>query len=470
MEKAKIGLIGLAVMGENLALNIENKGFSVAVFNRTTEKTKSFSEGKAKGRDIHPTYSIEEFVDALEKPRRVILMVKAGQPVDDMISQLKVCLSPGDLIIDGGNSFFKDTERRSRELEEKGIFYIGTGISGGEEGALHGPCIMPGGQREAYDMVKDVLTKIAAQVREGPCCTYIGPRGAGHFVKMVHNGIEYGDMQLIAEAYYILKNLFNINCNELHEIFSDWNKKRLNSYLIEITAHIFTYIDRDTNTPLVELILDTAQQKGTGKWTSQIALDLGVPTPTITAAVNARIISAYKKERKETSKILTGPSYKFKGSRKTFISSLEKALYAAKIISYSQGMALLSTASREYNFNLNISEIAQIWKGGCIIRAKLLDDIKRAFKNNPALPNLMIDPKFSRILNRFEKNLRKVVMKAKACGIPVPAFSASLDYYDSYRQDRLPANLTQAQRDYFGAHTYQRIDKEGTFHTEWMST
>lgn len=467
MEKARIGLIGLAVMGENLALNIESKGFSVAVFNRTTEKTKVFSEGKAKGKKIIPAYSMQELANALEKPRKVILMVKAGQAVDDMIAQLKPHLEPGDLIIDGGNSFFKDTERRNKELAKDNILYIGTGISGGEEGALHGPCIIPGGQKEAYEMVKDILTKIAAQVKEGPCCVYIGPGGAGHYVKMVHNGIEYGDMQLIAEAYFILKNVLGLNANQLHEVFSEWNSGKLNSYLIEITADIFAYIDKDTNTPLVELIMDTAQQKGTGKWTSQSALDLGVATPTITAAVNARIISAIKKEREAASTILTGPKYTFKTNKKPFIASVEKALYAAKIISYSQGMALLRAASQEYGFNLNLSDIARIWKGGCIIRAKLLDDIKKAFRNNPELPNLMVDSKFSKILTRYEKHLRKVVMKAKACGVAVPAFSASLDYYDSYGETRLPANLTQAQRDYFGAHTYERIDKQGSFHTEW---
>ncbi len=467
MEKAKIGLIGLAVMGENLALNIESKGFSVAVFNRTGEKTKTFSEGKARGKKIIPAYTMEELCNALETPRKIILMVKAGQAVDDMISQLKPLLSKRDLIIDGGNSFFKDTERRGNELEKDGFLYIGTGISGGEEGALHGPCILPGGQKEAYEMVKDILTRIAAQIKEGPCCAYIGPGAAGHYVKMVHNGIEYGDMQLIAEAYYILKNVLGLDSRELHETFSAWNKKKLNSYLIEITANIFAYTDKETGKPLVELILDTAQQKGTGKWTSQSSLDLGVATPTITSAVYARIISSCKNERVAASSLLKGPDYKFKGNKKPFISSVEKALYAAKIISYSQGMALLRTASQEYGFNLNLSEIAQIWKGGCIIRAKLLDDIKKAFKDNPDLPNLMIDPKFAKILNRIEKNLRKVVMKAKACGVAVPAFSASLDYYDSYRETRLPANLTQAQRDYFGAHTYNRIDKEGTFHTEW---
>lgn len=467
MEKAKIGLIGLAVMGENLALNIESKGFPVAVFNRTGEKTRVFSEGKANGKRIYPAYSMAELAEALEKPRKIIFMVKAGQAVDDMISQLKPHLSPGDLIIDGGNSFFKDTERRNKELAGSGLLYIGTGISGGEEGALHGPCIMPGGQKEAYELVRDILTKIAAQVKEGPCCSYIGPGGAGHFVKMVHNGIEYGDMQLIAEAYFILKNVLNLNAGELHEIFSEWNKKKLNSYLIEITANIMAYLDPETKKPLVELILDKAEQKGTGKWTSQISLDLGVATPTITAAVNARIISAYKEERESASKILTGSVKKFSGNKKPFISCVEKALYASKIISYSQGLALLRTASKEYGYNLNLSEIAQIWKGGCIIRAKLLDEIKKAFKNAPDRPNLMMDPRFAKILNKSEGKLRKVVMRAKACGLAVPAFSASLDYYDSYRTERLPANLTQAQRDYFGAHTYHRIDKEGTFHTEW---
>jgi len=468
MEKGKIGLVGLAVMGENLVLNIASKGFPVAVFNRTGAKTKAFAEGKAKGKKIFPTYSMKELCDKLEKPRKVILMVKAGQPVDDMIAQIKPHLESGDLLIDGGNSFFKDTERRNKKLEKTGILYIGTGVSGGEEGALHGPCIMPGGQKEAYELVENILTKIAAQVEEGPCCSYIGPGAAGHFVKMVHNGIEYGDMELIVETYSIMKNLLGLDSKELHKIFSLWNSKELNSYLIEITANIFNYIDKETNKALVELILDTAKQKGTGKWTSQAAFDLGVATPTITSAVNARIISGYKEERVAASKILSASTAKFKGNKDNFIASLEKALYASKIISYSQGMALLKTASQEYNFNLNFQEIAQIWKGGCIIRAKLLDEIRKAFKNNPALPNLMVDPTFAKILNESEKDLREVVIQAKACGIPVPAFSASLDYYDSYREARLPANLLQAQRDYFGAHTYQRVDKEGSFHTEWL--
>ena len=468
MSKQDIGLIGLAVMGQNLVLNMESKGFSVAVFNRTGTKTEKFAAEKAVGKNILPSYSIEEFVNSLSIPRKVMLMVKAGQAVDDFIDRVKPLLSKGDIIIDGGNSFFMDTERRSKELEADGLRYIGTGVSGGEEGALKGPSIMPGGSEDAYRELEPILTKIAAQV-DGPCCTYIGPRGAGHYVKMVHNGIEYGDMQLICEAYYMMKNLLGLGAEELHEVFSEWNRGELNSYLIEITADIFSCTDEETGQPLVELILDKAGQKGTGKWTSQNALDLGVPAPTINAAVTARIMSAYKDERVEAAKILTGPAIAFDGDKKQMIEAIRNALYASKITSYAQGMALLKAASEEYGYNLNFGEIARIWKGGCIIRAQFLDRIKQAFQRREDLPNLLMDPEFREDVTTRQQDWREVVREAKKQGVPVPAMSASLDYFDSYRREKLPANLIQAQRDYFGAHTYRRIDKEGVFHTEWLN-
>ena len=469
MSKQKIGLVGLAVMGENLALNIEGHGFSMAVFNRTTAKTENFIAGKAKGKNIVGAKTIEEFVDSLEKPRKIILMVKAGQAVDEMISSIVGHLDKGDLLIDGGNSFFKDTARRGKELAQKGILYIGTGVSGGEEGALKGPSIMPGGPKEAYKMVEKILTKIAAQVDNGPCCTYIGPGAAGHYVKMVHNGIEYGDMQLICEAYDILKTALGLQAAELSEIFGEWNKGELDSYLIEITAAVLAKKDEDTGKPLVDMILDKAGQKGTGKWTSQSALDLGVPTPTINAAVVARTMSAFKDERVAASKILSGPKAKFSGEKNDLVQSVREALYASKITSYAQGMALLREADKEYDWNLNYGEIARIWKGGCIIRAKFLDLIKQAYQRNANLPNLLVDKEFSKAVTSRQANWRKVVKIAVELGIPAPAMSGSLAYFDSYRREQLPANLIQAQRDYFGAHTYERMDKPGSFHTEWTA-
>ncbi len=469
MAQAEIGLVGLAVMGENLALNMESKGFAVAVFNRTTEKTIKFAEGRAKGKNIIPAKTIEEFVGSLKKPRRVFLMVQAGEAVDSMISQIAPHLEKGDIIIDGGNSFFMDTERRSKELDAKGLLFIGTGVSGGEEGALHGPSMMPGGQREAYETLAPIFTKIAAQVDDGPCCTYIGPRGAGHYVKMVHNGIEYGDMQLIAEAYDILSNIGGLDPEDLHQVFSEWNKGELSSYLIEITAKIFAVKDPDTGKALVDIILDKAGQKGTGKWTSQNALDVGAPIPTINAAVEARILSAYKEERVAASKVIKGPkASKYKGGRDKLVKAVRSALYASKICSYAQGMALLRLASKEYGYGLNLKEIARIWKGGCIIRAVFLDKIRAAFERNPNLPNLLLDGEFLDAVQSRQDDWRFAVTTAVKHGVPTLGMSASLAYFDGYRRERLPANLIQAQRDFFGAHTYQRVDKEGTFHTQWQ--
>lgn len=468
MSTYPIGLIGLAVMGENLVLNMESKGFPVAVYNRTPEKTKNFAETKAKGKKILPTYSIEEFINALERPRKIMLMVKAGNPVDKFIDTLIPHLEKGDLIIDGGNSDYHDSERRAKYLGEKGYLFIGTGVSGGEEGALKGPSIMPGGQRDAYKLVEPIFTKIAAQVDGEPCCTYIGPGGAGHYVKMVHNGIEYGDMQLITEAYLLLKHVLGMDADELHKTFSEWNSGDLDSYLIEITADIFTKKDPESGQPLVDVILDKAGQKGTGKWTVQSSLDLGVSAPTIAEAVFARIISSIKEERVEASKILTGPSISVQGEKEKFKNAIRDALYASKICSYAQGFALMQAASKEYNWDLKFGEISMIWRGGCIIRAHFLQRIKDAYDKNPSLKNLLLDPYFNEVINKTQNNWRWVVADASKLGVPIPAFSSALSYYDSYRHERLGANLLQAQRDYFGAHTYERVDKEGVFHTEWM--
>jgi 6-phosphogluconate dehydrogenase len=467
MGNQDFGLIGLAVMGQNLALNVESKGFSVAVYNRTAARTEEFMAQPAQGKQVVGTYSIPDLLAALQRPRKIMLMVKAGQPVDDFIEQLVPHLDKGDLVIDGGNSFFQDTIRRNKALVEKGILYIGTGVSGGEEGALHGPSMMPGGQREAYDLVEPVFTKIAAQVDGDPCCTYIGPDGAGHYVKMVHNGIEYGDMQLISEAYFIMKHALGMNAKELHQVFTKWNGGELNSYLIEITADIFAKTDEETGQPLVEVILDKAGQKGTGKWTSQSALDLGVAAPTIAEAVFARCMSAVKEERATAAKVLRGPSTTYGGDRKSFVEAIRQALYASKICSYAQGFALMKEAGKEYGWKLNFGEIAKIWRGGCIIRAQFLHRITEAYERDPELANLMLDPFFKEVLESAQENWRHVVASASTVGFPVPAFSSALSYFDSYRREALPANLIQAQRDYFGAHTYQRVDREGTFHTEW---
>lgn len=468
MSKQQFGVIGLAVMGKNLAKNIESKGYSVSVYNRSREKTDEMLK-EVEGRNFVGTYSMEEFVQSLEKPRKIMLMVKAGDPTDASIEQLKPLLDKGDILIDGGNAYFPDTQRRNKELSEMGIHFIGTGVSGGEEGALKGPSIMPGGQKEAYELVAPIFKDIAAKVEGEPCTTYIGPDGAGHYVKMVHNGIEYGDMQLICESYFLLKNVLGLSADELHEVFSEWNKGELDSYLIEITADIFKRKDEETGKPLVDLILDTAGQKGTGKWTSGNALDLGIPLPIITESVFARFISAMKEERVEASKILKGPDVgEFAGEREKLIESVRKALYMSKICSYAQGFAQMRAASEEYNWDLQYGDIAMIFRGGCIIRAQFLQKIKEAYDRNPALKNLLLDPYFKDIVEDYQTALRSVIGVAIQHGIPVPCFSAALSYYDSYRTETLPANLLQAQRDYFGAHTYQRIDKEGVFHTEWM--
>ena len=468
MTLQSFGVIGLAVMGENIALNVERNGFPIAVYNRSREKTDAFMKERAQGRNVKAAFTLEEFVGLLERPRKILVMVKAGGPVDKVIEQLTPLLDEGDIIIDGGNSLYEDTERRTRELEPKGFRFIGMGVSGGEEGALNGPSLMPGGTESSYEYLSPIFTKIAAQVDDGPCVAYCGPGGAGHYVKMVHNGIEYGDMQLIAEAYDLLKNAAGLDHNQLHEVFTEWNTtEELDSFLIEITSKIFPYIDEETGLPLVDLIVDAAGQKGTGRWTAVDALNLGVPIPTIGAAVNARIMSSYKQERVAASKEISGPSGKYEGDTKKFINMVRDALYCSKICSYAQGMALLYKASNEFNYNLDLGEMARIWKGGCIIRARFLNKIKKAFDQNPSLPNLLLAPEFKQTILDRQDAWREVIITAAKLGIAVPAFSASLDYFDSYRRERLPQNLTQAQRDYFGAHTYLRTDKEGSFHTAW---
>ncbi|VXD15431.1 gluconate-6-phosphate dehydrogenase, decarboxylating [Planktothrix serta PCC 8927] len=470
MSLQKFGVIGLAVMGENLALNVERNGFPIAVYNRTGAKTDEFMQQRAQGKNVKAAYTLEEFVQSLERPRRILVMVKAGKPVDAVIDQLKPLLDQDDMIIDGGNSLYEDTERRTKELEATGLGFVGMGVSGGEEGALWGPSLMPGGTEASYKELEPILTKIAAQVDDGPCVTFIGPGGAGHYVKMVHNGIEYGDMQLIAEAYDLLKNVAELNANQLHEVFTEWNTTdELNSFLIEITADIFKKIDPETGLPLVDLIVDAAGQKGTGRWTVMSALELGVSIPTIIAAVNSRIISSYKEERVAASEQLPGPTLEYDGDVLSLINKIRDALYCSKICSYAQGMALLSAASKEFGYNLDLGEMARIWKGGCIIRAGFLNKIKAAFNDNPNLPNLLLAPEFKQTILDRQEAWREVLVLANQFGIPVPAFSASLDYFDSYRRATLPLNLTQAQRDYFGAHTYERTDKPRGefFHTEW---
>ena len=470
-NQCDIGLIGLAVMGENLVLNMDSKGFSVAVFNRTTEVTDKFAAGRAKDKKIQPTRTIEEFVGALTRPRKAMIMVKAGAPVDAVIQQIAPLLEKGDVIIDGGNSLFTDTQRRGKELEGTGIHFVGMGVSGGEEGALKGPSLMPGGSRESWEIIAPIFRKIAAQVDGEPCCRYMGPNGAGHYVKIVHNGIEYGDIQLICEAYAILKDILEMQAPELADVFAEWNKGELDSYLIEITSQIFRKIDPDTGKPLVDMILDKAGQKGTGIWTLQSAIRQSVVISTINAAVEARVVSSRKEERVAASKILPQPrARKFKGNRARFVDSIRDALYASKIVSYAQGMELLRSGSTEYKWNLNLSDIATIWRGGCIIRAKFLNRIVEAYHRNPALHNLLLDRYFTKIIKKAQRNWRVAVSTAIKHGVAVPAFSASLAYFDSYRQARLPANLLQAQRDFFGAHTYERVDKPGVFHTEWIES
>jgi 6-phosphogluconate dehydrogenase len=470
-NQCDIGLIGLGVMGENLVLNMESKGFSVAVFNRTTEVTEKFATGRAQGKNIQATTTMEEFIAALKKPRIAMIMVKAGPPVDAVINQITPLLEKGDVIIDGGNSLFTDTQRRDKELEAKGIHFVGMGVSGGEEGALKGPSLMPGGSRESWEIIAPIFQKIAAQVDGEPCCRYIGPGGAGHYVKMVHNGIEYGDIQLICESYAILQHVLEMGAPQLAEAYSEWNRGELNSYLIEITSEIFRKIDPDTGKPLLDVILDKAGQKGTGLWTLQAAIKQSVVISTINAAVEARVISARKEERVAASKILPQPKVrKFKGNRDRLVIAVRDALYASKIISYAQGMELLHSGSTAYEWNLNLSDIATIWRGGCIIRAKFLNRIVQAYNRDPALHNLLLDRYFTRVIKKAQRNWRVAVSAAVKQGVAVPAFSASLAYFDSYRSARLPANLLQAQRDFFGAHTYERIDKPGVFHTEWMES
>jgi 6-phosphogluconate dehydrogenase len=470
-NQCDIGLIGLAVMGENLVLNMESKGFSVAIFNRTTEVTERFAAGRAKNKNIQPTRTMGEFVRALVRPRKAMIMVKAGAPVDAVIQQLAPLLEKGDVIIDGGNSLFTDTQRREKELKDRGIHFIGCGVSGGEEGALKGPSLMPGGTREAWEMIAPIFRKIAAQVDGEACCRYMGPDGAGHYVKMVHNGIEYGDIQLICEGYAILKDIVEMDAAQLAETFAEWNKGELDSYLVEITSQIFRKIDPETGKPLVDMILDKAGQKGTGIWTLQSAIRQSVVISTINAAVEARVISSRKEERVAASKILPQPkARKFKGDRTRLVDAVRSALYASKIVSYAQGMELLRAASAEYKWNLNLSDIATIWRGGCIIRAKFLNRIIEAYQRDPALHNLLLDRYFTKIVRKTQRNWRVAVSTAVKHGVAAPAFSASLAYFDSYRQARLPANLLQAQRDFFGAHTYERIDRPGVFHTEWIES
>src|SRR3989454_7722961 len=470
-NQCDIGLIGLAVMGENLVLNMDSKGFSVAVFNRTTEVTNKFAAGRAKDKKILPTRTLEEFVGALTRPRKAMIMVKAGAPVDAVISQLAPLLEKGDVIIDGGNSLFTDTQRRGKELEDKGIHFVGMGVSGGEEGALKGPSLMPGGSRESWKIIAPIFRKIAAEVDGEPCCRYMGPDGAGHYVKMVHNGIEYGDIQLICESYAILKDVVEMDAAQLAEVFAEWNRGELESYLIEITSQIFRKIDPQTGKPLVDVILDKAGQKGTGIWTLQAAIRQSVVISTINAAVEARVISSRKEERVAASEILPQPkARKFRGNRARFVNAVRDALYASKIVSYAQGMELLRAASTEYKWNLNLSDIATIWRGGCIIRAKFLNRIVEAYRRNPSLHNLLLDRYFTKIIRKTQRNWRVAVSTAIKHGVAVPAFSASLAYFDSYRSARLPANLLQAQRDFFGAHTYERVDKPGVFHTEWAES
>lgn len=466
---ADIGLIGLAVMGENLVLNMESKGFTVAVFNRTVDKVDAFINGRGKGKNFIGAHSLQELVASLERPRKVMMLVKAGQPVDDFIEQLIPLLEPGDIIIDGGNSHFPDTIRRTKYVESKGLLYIGTGVSGGEEGALKGPSMMPGGSPAAWPYVKDIFQSISAKVEDGtPCCDWVGEDGAGHFVKMVHNGIEYGDMQIINEAYHLMKDLLSMTDDEQHEVFKKWNEGKLNSYLIEITRDILAFKDEDGN-PLVEKILDKAGQKGTGKWTVDAALDLGIPLTLIGESVFSRCLSAQKDLRVKASKEISGTKPNFKGDKQQFVDDLEQAIYASKIISYAQGYDLMMQAAKEYHWNLNYGGIALMWRGGCIIRSVFLGDIKKAFDQNPNLENLLLDPFFKQAVQSAQESWRRVCATALQNGIPVPAMTSALCYFDGFRSERLPANLLQAQRDYFGAHQYERIDRPRGefFHTDW---
>ena len=470
MGKADLGIVGLAVMGENLILNMESKGFTVACYNRTVSKVDRFLEGRARGKNIIGARTIEELVEALAKPRKVMLMVKAGKPVDDFIDLLLPFLDEGDIIIDGGNSYFGDSIRRTEYVESKGLLYIGTGVSGGEEGALLGPSIMPGGSPEAWPYVKPIFQAIAAKVADGtPCCDWVGSNGAGHYVKMVHNGIEYGDMQMISEAYFLMKHLLGMTPAEMHQVFAEWNEGELNSYLIEITRDILAHVDEETGMPMVDVILDTAGQKGTGKWTSQSALDMGAPAPTVAEAVFARFMSAIKEERVAASRVLEGPEPVYEGDRAVAIEEIRQALYASKICSYAQGFQLMKMAGSEHGWDLDLGGIALMWREGCIIRAQFLEGIKEAYDEDPDLPNLLLASFFKEAIDASQGAWRRVVAMAVENGIPVPAFGSALAYYDGYRNARLPANILQAQRDYFGAHTYERVDKPRGefFHTNW---
>lgn len=474
-ELCDFGLIGLAVMGENLALNVESRGYRVAVFNRTVEKVDDFMAGRAAGKQFVGCQSIKELVAQLSRPRKVMMLVKAGPAVDDFIEKIIPHLDPGDIIIDGGNTHFADTERRTQYVEEKGLLFVGTGVSGGEEGALKGPSMMPGGSPDAWPAVKPIFQAIAAKVgpqNDIPCCEWVGPRGAGHYVKMVHNGIEYGDMQLICEAYFMLKEAIGLSNAQMYDVFADWNRGELQSYLIEISRDIFSVSDSDGPGDTVDKILDVAGAKGTGKWMSQLALDLGVPSTLVTAAVYARSLSALKDSRVQASQILAGPvasDTSLTGDPAEFIEDVRQALYASKICSYAQGFVQLQHAASEHDWPLNYGDCAMLWRGGCIIRAQFLDRIKEAFDAEPNLENLLLFPYFTDAIHNAQASWRKVINVATTLGLPVPAFSTALAYYDSYRRERLPANLLQAQRDYFGAHTYQRLDKTGTFHTDWLN-
>ncbi|WP_342046501.1 NADP-dependent phosphogluconate dehydrogenase [Bacillus sp. OTU530] len=469
MSKQQIGVVGVGVMGKSLALNFESKGYSVALYDISEEKVNEILK-EHHDKNLVGTHKIEDFINSLESPRKILLMVNAGDITDKAIDSLFPYLDKGDILIDGGNTYFVDTVRRNKRLAEKGIHFIGAGVSGGQEGALKGPSIMPGGQKEAYEHVKEMLEGISAKVDGEPCCSYVGPDGAGHYVKMVHNGIEYGDMQLICEAYFFLKQTLNLSAEEFHQIFTEWNQGELESYLIEITANIFTKKDEETGKPLVDLILDMAGQKGTGKWTSQNALDLGSALPIITESVFARYLSAVKEERVHASEVLSGPTEKaaLAIGKEQLIEAVRQALYMSKICSYAQGLTQLKDASEQYDWNLDLGSIAMLWRGGCIIRAGFLQNIKEAYDHNPSLPNLLLDPYFTEIVGAYQGGLRQIIAIAAQQGVPIPAFSAALSYYDSYRTATLPANLLQAQRDYFGAHTYKRIDKEGIFHTNWI--
>jgi 6-phosphogluconate dehydrogenase len=468
-ESCDIGLIGLAVMGQNLVLNMNDHGYKVAVYNRTVSKVDDFIQNEAAGTQVVGAHSIEEFVQSLKRPRRAMLMVKAGDTVDHMIDSLLPHLEPGDIIIDGGNSLFTDSNRRTKTLAEKGILFIGTGVSGGEEGARFGPSIMPGGNEAAWPHVKEIFQGIAAKVDDGaPCCDWVGEDGAGHYVKMVHNGIEYGDMQLICEAYHLLSEGLGLTADELHTVFGEWNQGELDSYLIEITTEIFAKKDED-GSPLVDKILDTAGQKGTGKWTGISSLELGVPVTLIGEAVFARCVSAMKEERVAASKVLSGPDAKLSADREAFIEDVRRALYCSKMISYAQGYMLLREAAKEYGWNLNFGGVALMWRGGCIIRSRFLGKIKEAYDKNPELTNLLMDDFFNGVLNEYQASWRRVIIQAIEVGVPMPAFSTALSFFDGYRQERLPANLLQAQRDFFGAHTYERVDQPRGqfFHTNW---